>query len=86
MKNEKELNAELEPTIRKIVDDLGAAAYLMMMGWKVIGKKDKSFVFEVDQSAEKDFTDCHLEYLNSDFHRFDASLMSLKKMHHQVTD
>ena len=84
MTNEKELNAELGPTMREIVDDLGAAAYLMMMGWKVLGKKDKAFVFGVDESAIQDFTDCHLEYLNSDFHRFDASLMSLKKMHHQV--
>ena len=83
MKDEKEMN-ELESTIRKVIDDLGAAAYLMMMGWKVIGKKDKAFVFEVEESSETDFTETHLEYLNSDFHRFDASLMSLKKMHHQV--
>jgi hypothetical protein len=84
MKNEKE-NVELEPVVRKTVDDLGAAAYLLMMGWKVIGKREKSFVFEVEQSSEMEFSNHHLEYLNSDFHRFDSCLMSLKKMHQQVS-
>jgi hypothetical protein len=85
MKNENELHIALELTVREPVDDLGAAAYLLMMGWKVIGKKDKSFVFEIEQSSKKEFADCHLEYLNSDFHRFDSCLMSLKKMHQQVS-
>jgi len=80
---EKEMN-ELEPTICKIIDDLGAAAYLMMMGWKVLGLKDKAYVFEIEETSVSDFEDTHLEYLNSDFHRFDASLMSLKKLHNQV--
>ena len=81
---EKEMNVDLEPTTRKIVDDLGAAAYLMMMGWKVLGRKDKAYVFEIEESLDSDFEDTHLEYLNSDFHRFDASVMSLKKLHNQV--
>ena len=84
MKDKQDLNVEFEPTVRKEVDDLGAAAYLLMMGWKVLGKRDKSFVFDVEQSSETEFADHHLEYLNSDFHRFDSCLMSLKKMHQQV--
>ena len=81
---ENEVNVELEPTIRKTIDDLGAAAYLLMMGWKVLGRKDKAYVFEIDESSVSEFEDTHLEYLNSDFHRFDASLVSLKKLHNQV--
>jgi hypothetical protein len=72
-------------TICKEIEDLGAGAYLLMLGYKVVGKKDRStFVFEVPKADECNFEDDQMAYLNSDFHRFDACLMSLKKIHNFV--
>ncbi|MCK9459690.1 MAG: hypothetical protein M0R80_08630 [Proteobacteria bacterium] len=72
----------IEETVRKEIEDLGAGAYLLMLGYKVIGKRDKStFVFQVPLEDERNFEDDQMAYLNSDFHRFDACLMSLKKIH-----
>ena len=65
----------------KHATDLGAAAYIMMHKFKVIGKKGKAIYFEVAEEKEnRDFEDLSLEYLTSEFHRFDACLMSLKKI------
>jgi hypothetical protein len=76
------MEKENEEVMRKEIEDLGAGAYLLMLGHKVVGKKDKStFVFEVPVADEQSFESDQLEYLNSDFHRFDACLMSLKKIH-----
>jgi hypothetical protein len=65
--------------ISKPVSDLGACAYLMMHGFKVKTKLDRDFMFEVSVTDEEDFEDKQVEYLQSDFHRFDSYLMSLKK-------
>jgi hypothetical protein len=53
-----------------------------MHKYKVLGKRNKSIYFEVDESQEtRDrFDDLALEYISSDFHRFDSCLMSLKKI------
>lgn len=66
--------------MRKHVDDLGAAAYLRMLGFNVVGRRGRNFYFEFDESEEKEFNKLCFEYLNSSFHQFDAYLMSLKKM------
>lgn len=63
----------------KSVLDLGAAAYLMMHAYKVIGKKGKAVYFEVDEDSEDEFDKLVIDYLSSEFHRFDSCLMSLKK-------
>ena len=65
---------------QKKVSDLGAAAYLMMHGYKVIGRQSRAIVFEVEESGENKFDARGLEYLSSEFHRFDACIMSLKKI------
>lgn len=72
----------------KFVADLGAAAYILMHKYKVLGKKNKSIYFEVDNSQEmRDrFDDLSLEYISSDFHRFDSCLMSLKKIGEYISD
>jgi hypothetical protein len=64
----------------KYVNDLGAAAYIMMHKFKVIGKKGKSFCFEVSDSDADAFDGLYRDYLSSEFHRFDSCIMSLKKM------
>jgi hypothetical protein len=70
---------EEEKIVRKI-NDLGACAYLLMHGFKVTNKKDKCYIFELNNSELKDFENKQVEYLSSDFHRFDSCLMSLKKL------
>ena len=67
----------------KIVDfvtDLGVAAYIMMHKYKVVGRKGKAIYFEISKDEVSEFKKLQMDYLNSEFHRFDSSLMSLKKM------
>lgn len=64
----------------KAVSDLGAGAYLLMHGWKPLGRRGKDIVFEVPEEDGPEFDDLQLRYLTSEFHRFDACIMSLKKM------
>ena len=63
----------------KFVTDLGAAAYVMMHKYKVVGKQGKLIYFEVADNEIDAFDDLLMEYLQSEFHRFDSCLMSLKK-------
>jgi hypothetical protein len=64
----------------RFVTDLGAAAYLLMYKFKPVGRKGKAIYFEVDSGDVDKFEELALEYLTSDFHRFDSCLMSLKKL------
>jgi hypothetical protein len=66
--------------MKKTVSDLGAGAYLLMHGYRVIGRKAKDFIFEINESEETEFEQRKLEYLSSEFHRFDSYIMSLKKI------
>ena len=75
-----------ENVVEKEVSDLGAGAYLMMHGYKVIGRKGKSIVFEVEEDGVRVFEERTMEYLSSDFHRFDSCLMSLKKIGEYMPD
>jgi hypothetical protein len=70
----------MEESVRKSVSDLGAGAYLLMHGYKVIGRRGKDIVFEVEESAVEEFEQRKLEYLSTEFHRFDSCIMSLKKI------
>lgn len=65
---------------QKRVSDLGMGAYMLMHGYKVIGKAGKAIVFEVEEEGLAEFDTKMMEYLNSEYHRFDSCLMSLKKM------
>lgn len=69
----------------RFVTDLGAAAYILMHKYKVVGKKGKAIYFEVDESEDK-FDEIALDYISSDYHRFDSCLMSLKKIGEYVSD
>lgn len=70
-----------EQKLVKKVSDLGACAYLLMHGFKVSGHdgREKAFIFEILASESNEFEDKQDDYLNSEFHRFDSCLMSLKK-------
>lgn len=69
----------------RFVTDLGAAAYILMHKYKVVGKKGKAIYFEVEDSEDR-FDEIALDYISSDYHRFDSCLMSLKKIGEYVSD
>jgi hypothetical protein len=66
-------------TIRHI-SDLGAAAFIMMNKFKVVGKKGQAVYFEMNKDEVEQFESLKMEYLSSEFHRFDSCLMALKKI------
>jgi hypothetical protein len=70
----------------RYITDLGAAAYILMHKYRVVGKKGKAIYFEVDQNSSDKFDEIALEYISSDFHRFDSCLMSLKKIAEYVSE
>jgi hypothetical protein len=60
---------------------LGAAAFLLMHKFKLLGKKGRSFYFDINGKEEEiQFDDLNLQYTSSVFHDFDSKLMSLKKI------
>jgi len=65
--------------IYRHITDLGIAAYLVMHGYDVAGKRGKAIYFSVENEELDKFERLTMEYLSSSFHRFDACLMSLKK-------
>ena len=75
-----------DPTNYRFVTDLGAAAYILMHKYKVVGKKGKSIYFEIDEDDQDRFDEVALEYITSDYHRFDSCLMSLKKIGEYVSE
>jgi len=66
--------------VQKKVMDLGVAAYMLMHGYTVVAKSGKAVIFEVEKEGAQEFEKKTMDYLNSEFHRFDSCLMSLKKM------
>jgi regulator of sigma D len=70
----------------RFVTDLGAAAYILMHKYRVVGRKGKAIYFEVDGDSSEKFDEIALEYISSDFHRFDSCLMSLKKIGEYVSE
>jgi len=70
-------------SLNKIVkqqSDLGIAAYLLMNKFNLLGKKDKTFYFEINNEDEVKFDELIVSYLLSEFHYFDHCLMGLKKL------
>jgi hypothetical protein len=66
----------------RFVLDLGIAAYLLMHGYKVVGKKAKAIYFECNNEQEAlEFNKYILEYQPpNEFYLFDSCLMYLKKI------
>jgi len=73
-----------EKIIRKSIDDIGVGAYLRMHGFKVVGRKGKTYYFDINIQEQDEFNRLIFEYANSQCHIFDAELMALKKMPHYV--
>ena len=74
------------PQNYRFLNDLGAAAYILMHKYKVVGKRGKAIYFEVDDVVADKFDEIALEYISSDFHRFDSCLMSLKKIGEYISE
>ena len=70
----------LNETIQKNVQDLGVAAYILMQGYPLAGRRDKTFVFNVKKDKLREFENLKTAYLFSEFHYFDHCLMGLKKL------
>jgi len=65
----------------KFLTDLGAAAYILMYNFKIMGRRGKAFYFEINDNEEAQLFDkLRMEYVTSDFHSFDSNLMSVKKI------
>ncbi len=75
-----------DSTNHRFVTDLGAAAFILMHKYKVVGKRGKLIYFEVENTDQDRFDELSLDYLSSDFHRFDSCLMSLKKIGEYISD
>ncbi len=65
---------------RKAVEDLGEAAFARMKGYRCVGRKGRTYFFDVPEELSEKFDDLNLEYINSPYHDFDACIMSLKKV------
>lgn len=76
----------MSKVIHKFVNDLGVAAYILMHGYAVIGKKARSIYFECEnEEAAQEFDRLVLEYQPpNDFYTFDSCLMFLKKINEHV--
>jgi hypothetical protein len=74
--------------IHKYVNDLGVAAYILMHGYAVIGKKARSIYFECeDEDAANELDRLVLEYQPpNEFYTFDSCLMFLKKINETVPE
>ena len=47
---------------------------------------DSGILFEVEREGVDEFEERKMEYLTSEFHRFDSCLMSLKKIEEYIPD
>lgn len=72
----------------RFVNDLGVAAYLLMHGYTVTGKRGKSIYFECHSVQEsKEFDRLVLDYQPpNEFYTFDSCLMFLKKINEYVPE
>lgn len=77
-----------EVRIHKFVNDLGVAAYMLLHGYQVVGKKGKAIYFEVhDKEQSREFDNLVLEYQPpNDFYTFDSCLMFLKKINEYIPE
>jgi hypothetical protein len=68
------------------VTDLGIGAYLMLHGYKVLGRKGKGLYFDVSPDDVREFQRLQVEYLGGPYHTFDSYLMALKKVGEYMPD
>lgn len=74
------MEKQVRKSVRKAVDDLGEAAFARMKGYRCVGRKGRTYFFDVSDEQSELFDDLNLEYINSPYHDFDACIMSLKKV------
>ena len=57
------------------VSELGFTAFLILRGYELKKYKDNSFYFEVEREVDE----LRIEWVNSDFAKFDKLLLDLKR-------
>lgn len=57
------------------VSELGFAAFLILKGHKLVGYSNSKFIFETEQSD----SELRIEWVNSDFAKFDKVILDLKQ-------
>ena len=74
--------------IHRYVNDLGVAAYILMHGYPVIGKRGRSIYFEcLNEKMASEFDSVVLEYQPpNEFYTFDSCLMFLKKINESIPE
>jgi len=74
--------------IHKFVNDLGVAAYILMHGYAVIGKRARAIYFECQNDADaQEFENLIFEYQPpNEFYTFDSCLMFLKKINEYIPE
>ena len=73
--------AELdEGTVLAAIKDLGMAAYLKMIGFRLAARRGREFDFRIKESEQEEFNHKKIEYLNSEFSAFDSEIMNMKKL------
>lgn len=79
---------EMTEGIHKFVNDLGVAAYILMHGYAVVGKRGRSIYFEcIGEEEKKGFDRLVLDYQPpNEFYTFDSCLMFLKKINEVVPE
>lgn len=70
----------VENTVVCAVKDMGVAAYLKMLGYRLLTRRGREFDFEVEESKQDAFKQDQVEYVNSQYAIFDAEIMNLKKL------
>ena len=81
LKKVDESDSEDDFSSCKFLTDLGAAAYIMMHNFRIMGRRGKAFYFEINDEDESDtFDQLRMEYVTNEFHKFDSALMSVKKI------
>lgn len=79
------MEKQVRKVIRRSVDDLGEAAFVRMKGFKCVGRKGRTFYFDIPEDQIDVFDTLNLEYINSPYHDFDSCIISLKKVAERLT-
>ena len=66
--------------IKKVVKDLGMAAYLKLHGFDLHRKEGRHFAFTIVEEQDDEFEKTKVDYINGPFHKFDSEIMGLKAL------
>lgn len=77
---------EKNEKVMKVLQDLGEASYALLHAYQLMGRQGKKVYFLIDKNELKNFEDLMLEYMTSDFYKFDSCLVAVKRIPESRTD